>query len=171
MAYERRFGARPLADIASKVMDPVLRRKAGMTADLLAAWPEIAGTRLGPASRPIKLAWPPARGGAGEENAFEPATLVVVCEGPAALRLQHEAGELVSRVNRFFGYAAVARLKIVQGQVRAAPTDRRISTRPLTETDRVSIEAMTGHIEDEGLRKTLKAFAEATLSRKRRDGG
>ncbi|MCK5931181.1 MAG: DUF721 domain-containing protein [Fulvimarina manganoxydans] len=170
MASDRRFGARPLADIASKVMDPVLRRKAGMTADLLAAWPEIAGLRLGDASRPIKLAWPPARGNPGEENAFEPATLIVACEGPAALRLQHQAGELVSRVNRFYGYAAVARLKIVQGTVREAPINRRVSIRALSATDRESIEAMTGHIEDEGLRETLKAFAEATLSRKRRDG-
>lgn len=165
---KRRPPARSLSDIAAKLVDPVLRKKAGMTSELALAWPQIAGPRLAGQTRPLEFRWPPKR---GEDDPFEPATLVVGAEPAAALRLQHQTGELISRINRLYGFVAVGKVKITQMPVMEAARSSKPGTRPLSQADHRKIEEMVGHIEDETLRNSLKAFAEATLSRSDRDRG
>ena len=52
-----------------------------------------------------------------EDDPFEPATLVIACEGFAALHVQHETGEIIGRVNAFLGFNAIGRIRIVQKPV------------------------------------------------------
>ena len=89
--------------------DPVLRKRAGVSIGLVQSWDEIAGAKLARSSRPEKIVWPRRL---HEEDPFEPATLVIACEGAAALHLQHETGEIIGRVNAFLGFAAIGRIKI-----------------------------------------------------------
>ena len=159
---DRPYGAQPVADLVGALMDPILRKKAGMTTGLIAAWPEIAGVRLEASTRPEKLVWPARR---SDLDPFEPATLVVACEAAAALRLQHQTGELLSRINAFFGFAAVERIKIVQKPVTMARPDRRPKLRALGAADERRIDDMVARIEDPRLRKALRAFAEASMRR------
>ena len=158
------FPPTPVGETVSALLDPVLRRKAGMTVGLLNAWPEIVGARLEAATRPEKLVWPPDAGGV--ERAFRPATLVVACEGAAALRLQHQAGEVVQRVNAFFGHRAVERLRIVQKAVVISRPDRKPPLRPLEPEERRRIGAMVERIEDSKLRAALAAYGESILRRR-----
>ncbi|MEX6504860.1 DUF721 domain-containing protein [Jiella sp. M17.18] len=151
------------------LMDPILRRKAGMTTGLIAAWADLAGPKLADATRPEKLVWPQQRG--DDVDAFEPATLVVACEAFAALRMQHQTSELLGRINAFFGYPAVSRIKLVQKPVTQARRDRRPKMRDLTPVDRARIDAMVAGIEDPKLKDALRAFAEASLRRQARQGG
>ncbi len=99
-------GFRPLADPAAGILDPVLRKRAGITIELVQAWEEVVGPVLGEQSRPLKLLWPRR---AHEDDPFQPATLVIACQGFTAMRVQHETGEIISRVNAFLGFAAVGR--------------------------------------------------------------
>jgi hypothetical protein len=46
------------------------------------------------------------------------ATLVLRVEGPRSLEVQHIAPQLLERINTYFGYSAVAELRIIQGPVR-----------------------------------------------------
>ena len=110
----RRTWARQVGELTAALVEPVLARKAGMSLGLLSAWPEIVGPRLAGATRPERLQWPPQR---YEDEPFRPATLIVACEGAFVLRLQHESGELVQRLNAYFGYHAVGSLRIVQRAV------------------------------------------------------
>lgn len=161
-ASGRGKGALPLADLAGRLMDPILRRKAGMTTGLVAAWADIAGPRLADSTRPEKLVWPARR---SDLDPFEPATLVVACEAAAALRLQHQTSELLSRVNAFFGFAAVSRIKIVQKAVSSGGSSRKPRLRDLDASDVARIEDMVSRVEDPKLSKALRDFAEATLRR------
>lgn len=156
-------GPRPVCDLVSELLDPVLARKAGMTTGLLAAWPEIVGTRLDGVCRPERLVWPPKR---QDDDPFQPATLVVACEGASALRLQHQTSELVARVNAFFGYPAVDRLKIVQKAVSDSRPDRKPKLRDLEPGEREDIASMTAGIDDPKLRAALAAFGESVLRRR-----
>jgi hypothetical protein len=158
-----RRGARPVGDLVAGLLDPVLARKAGMTSGLIAAWPELVGPRLEGVTRPEKLVWPPRR---YEDDPFEPATLVVACEGASVLRLQHGTSELLSRVNGFFGYGAVARIKIVQRAVSAPRPNRKPVLRRLRPEEEAGIADMTSRIEDPKLRAALIAFAQSMTSRR-----
>ena len=112
----------PVSDLATEILDPVLRKRAGISIGLVQSWDEIAGPRLAPASRPEKIQWPRRM---HEDDPFEPATLVIACEGMAALHLQHETGEIIGRVNAFLGFTAIGRIRIVQKPVtRRRPPSR-----------------------------------------------
>lgn len=155
---------KPLADLVSGLVDPILAKKAGLSSALVSAWPEIAGARLAETTRPEKLVWAARR---SDLDPFEPATLVVACEGASALRLQHETGELLQRIDLFFGYHAVGRLKIVQ---RAAPLpapSRKPRLAPLGPAERRTIGTATERIENDRLKTALERFGETVLARNR----
>lgn len=77
---------------------------------LQARWREIVGVEIAKRTEPVKLTKP--RGGG-------PAALEIRVAGPAAALIQHQAPEIVARVNLFLGAGAVNKLRIVQGPLRA----------------------------------------------------
>lgn len=163
MAGKGRYGnAVPVSDLAIDVLDPVLRKRAGMTIGLVQSWEEIVGPRLAAVTRPEKIAWPRRM---HEDDPFEPATLVIACEGSAAFRLQHETDEIVARVNAFLGFAAVGRVKIVQKRV-MAETRRRPALRQLTGAETKRIDSLVAGIEDDGLRESLARLGRSMMSEK-----
>ena len=165
MAVTGRGGKGPQAvsDLAGSVIDPLLRKRAGMTLGLVQSWDEIVGERLAASTRPEKIAWPRRL---SEDDPFEPATLVVACEGAAALRLQHETGEVIARVNAFLGFAADGRVKIVQKPV-GGPPHRRPSLRPLSGAETAKVDQIVTPIEDDGLREALARLGRSVLGSKR----
>jgi len=154
----------PVGEIATGILDPVLRKKAGISTGLVQSWDEIVGERLSSRTRPEKIVWPRR---AGEDDPFEPATLVIACEGAAALHLQHETGEVISRVNAFLGFAAVARIKIVQKPVAGEVKRRPRAPRQLSPAESARISGAVGGIEDEGLRASLERLGKTIVGQKR----
>lgn len=157
--------ARPVGDFAAAILDPVLRRKTGVSTALVQSWEEIAGPRLAQASRPEKILWPRR---AGEEDPFEPATLVIACEGASALQLQHQTGEIISRVNAFLGFAAVGRIRILQKPVADTGKARRPRPRELSRDETASVTQSVAGIEDDALRASLEKLGRAVKSSKAR---
>lgn len=139
-----------------------------MSSALVSSWPEIAGPRLAEGTRPEKLIWAGQR---SDLDPFEPATLVVACEGAFALRLQHEAGELLQRIDVFFGYHAVGRLKIVQRAAAPAPPSRKPALGELGPPDRKVIGEATARIESPRLKAALERFGEGVLARNKATRG
>ena len=74
-------------------------------------------------------------------------------EGPAALEIQHMAGVVVERINRFFGWQAVGRLAL-----RQAPLQRRDKRVPRPKIDPVEAKRIADslhRIADDPLRQAL----------------
>jgi hypothetical protein len=87
---------------------------------LQARWKEIVGDALARRSEPMKIIKSRAGG----------ATLELKVDGPAATLVQHQAPEIIARLDLILGKGAVTRLRIVQGPVRVnadspAPARRR----------------------------------------------
>lgn len=164
MASTPRTGnARPVGDIATGILDPVLRKKAGISTGLVQSWDEIVGEKLATRTRPEKIVWPRR---AGDDDPFQPATLVIACEGAAALHLQHETGEIISRINAFLGFAAVARIKIVQKPVARQKKPGPKAPRPLSPAEAVRLAGTVEGIEDDGLRASLERLGKTILGSK-----
>src|ERR1700744_4500077 len=79
---------------------------------LTARWREIVGAEVARSTEPVKLV--KGRNGA-------PSSLEIRVAGPSAALIQHQAHEILARVNLFLGADAVQKLRIVQGPLRAAP--------------------------------------------------
>jgi hypothetical protein len=157
----------PVSDLATQILDPVLRKRAGISIGLVQSWEEIAGPRLAGHSRPEKIQWPRRM---HEDDPFEPATLVIACEGMAALHLQHETGEIINRVNAFLGFNAIGRIRIVQKPVLSEKARPKPAPRPLTAAEKAKLSDTVGKIEDKGLRTSLERLGATILGEKKRPG-
>lgn len=154
----------PVSDLAAGVLDPLLRRRAGMSLGLVQSWEEIAGTRLAALSRPEKIQWPRRL---HEDDPFQPATLVIACEGAAALHVQHETGEIIARANAFLGFNAIGRIRIVQKPLTATVRKRAPAPRPLTGAEAARLSGVVGRIEDDGLRASLERLGATVLGQRK----
>jgi hypothetical protein len=124
--------AKPLRDLLGKVVGETFTRQGFASAELVTRWPEIVGAEISAHSEPIKVQWPrgpadsfPARGSGtgsvrGSAAGWErpPGVLVLRVEGPAAIEIQHLAGVICERVNRFLGWRAVERVALRQAPLR-----------------------------------------------------
>lgn len=161
MAGKRAGGnAIPVADLATNILEPVLRKRAGISMGLIQSWEEIVGERLARCSRPEKIAWPRR---AHEDDPFEPATLVIACEGVAALHLQHETGEIIGRVNSFLGFNAIGRIRIVQKPVKLREERRKPALRSISHAEASKLSSTVAAIENEGLREALERLGRSVL--------
>lgn len=106
--------AKPLRDLVPKVVGESFARAGFASAELVTRWSEIVGADIAVLSEPIKIQW--QRPAQGEER--EPGTLVLRVHGPAAIEIQHLGEVICERVNRFFGWRAVARLAFRQAPLR-----------------------------------------------------
>ncbi len=110
----RRAGLRALAAALPRVTKRLFGTRGFAEGGLAADWPGIVGTELAGRCRPGKLAF--ARG-AERRNG----TLTLRVEAPFATEVQHMAPQIMERINGYFGYGAVARLRLQQVPYRPAP--------------------------------------------------
>lgn len=160
MKFKRRR-EQQIADIANGIMDPVLARRAGISTALLGSWDEIAGAEFADCTRPERIVWP-RRDDPGKTEGYRPGQLVIACEGARALFLTHAQGELIARINGFFGYPAIRQIRIVQKPV-VQPGRLRRSLRPLPRAEARKLEEMMEGIESEALRKAIARLGQAVL--------
>ncbi|MCP4181895.1 MAG: DUF721 domain-containing protein [Hyphomicrobiales bacterium] len=161
----KRPPARKVSEFVGKIIEPVLSRRSGMTIDLLNAWPELVGDDYCDFTRPQKINWPNR---AHEDDPFKPGILVVACDSSRALYFQHDLSRICERVNVFFGFAAIAKLKIVQKPVqklrlRKSHDPQNIPVQ-LDENRKKRLNAILDHISDPDLKQKLEKLGQGVMS-------
>ena len=148
MNKSTRSFARPLGTLVGKTIDDAFKRQGFASREIVTRWAAIVGEQIAATAQPMRMQWPRAI----KDEEAGPATLILRVEGPAAIEIQHQAGLIIERVNRFFGWQAVERITLRQAPLhRARPRPVRI--RPDPEAARRIAEGLT--IEDEPLRTAL----------------
>lgn len=116
-ARPRVGGARAIADLMPEIGGAAFRRFGFVQSSIVTRWAEIAGARHASLSMPESIRFPAGKKSDGTLN-------LIVASGHAPI-IQHVIPELMERVNRFFGYTAVAKVAIRHGDVRPQePIDR-----------------------------------------------
>lgn len=156
---DRRGRTMRLARLVPPLARKAYRRRGFVSDEVLARWPEIVGEDLARTSRPLRLRFGRgARRGGVLEMRVEPA---------AATALQHRSEEIKARINRYFGYEAVARLSLLQGPVGREPQDdvsRNTTRSPAGESQhRNEAERLTKDIADDRLRDVLTRWGAEIL--------
>ena len=104
---KRGGSARSVADMLPDVGRAAFRRFGFVQSSVVSRWAEIVGERYAKLSVPESIRFPPGRRAEG--------VLTLTVEGAHGTMLQHVVPTIIERVNRFFGYPAVARIAIKQG--------------------------------------------------------
>ncbi|NBW06896.1 MAG: DUF721 domain-containing protein [Caulobacteraceae bacterium] len=128
-------------------------------------WREIVGDQLARVTRPQKL----TRGKAGPDGKKMGGTLELRVAGPAALLVQHQSAEILSRVNLFLGPGAVDKLRIAQGPVKPLPqpaASTKGARRRIDPLDAASEAELTQSVSKapDALRAALAGLGRAVLS-------
>jgi hypothetical protein len=150
----RRRSMSALGSSVERVTRQVLGKRALAEASLIAEWPSIVGREFAQTCQPRRLVFP-------DRKARREATLVLRVKPGEATRLAHLEPVLVDRVNGFFGYQAVKRLKLEQGHLVDRTPPPRPRPRPtLNETESQAARARIAGIEDDRLRDALSRLSE-----------
>lgn len=147
---------------AAKSLAPLIKaldaRFGQGTGALDSRWPEIVGEQLARVSEPIRL----SKGRPGQGGALE---LRVV--GPAAAFVQHQATEIITRVNLFLGEGSVDRLRISQGPIKPRVARTQAQKRPVDRPlDAARDEALSASVDpaaSDGLRQALLRLGRRAL--------
>ena len=117
--YERPRGgpARAIADLMPEIGRTAFRRFGFVQSSVVSRWPEIVGARHARVCSPEAIRFPP-----GEKRDGILQLVVVPAHAPL---IQMVIPEIIERVNRFFGYSAVARVKLRHGEVQPPQLETR----------------------------------------------
>jgi hypothetical protein len=135
------FGARAVGSFLPALTTKAFQRYGFSTVALITDWPAIVGGELARATAPERVKWRRSvetvdeEGGDARHSSRTGATLVLRVDGAKALAVQYEARQIIERINAYFGYAAIAELRLIQAPAAAAPrheTPARTPAAPLT---------------------------------------
>jgi hypothetical protein len=127
---------------------------------LAARWREVVGAEIAKRTEVVKL----TKGRNGG-----PSSLEIRVAGPAAAIIQHQAHEILARVNLFLGADAVQKLRIVQGPLQArpepAPSRRRLL--PLDAAEEAKLAKDLAEAPEGPLKAALMALGRGVLRQRR----
>ncbi|MCR5877422.1 DUF721 domain-containing protein [Phenylobacterium sp. J367] len=127
---------------------------------LQARWREIVGAEIARRTEPVKL----VKGRNGGASSLE-----IRVAGPSAAIIQHQAHDILARVNVFLGPDAVQKLRIVQGPLRHVPEPPAPKRRsqPLDAAQEAELAKSLASASDGKLKQALLALGRGVLRRER----
>lgn len=151
--YERPRGgpARAISDLMPEVGRTAFRRFGFVQSSVVTRWPEIVGARHARVCSPEAIRFPP-----GEKSNGILQLVVVPAHAPM---IQHVIPEIIERVNRFFGYNAVAKVKIRQGEVKPPAASEPKAAPPSLKPVPLELGESLRDIGDPELRAVLESLA------------
>lgn len=165
MARKPVLGARAVGSFVPRLTRTAFEKFGFSTASLITDWTQIVGADLARATKPDRLKWP--KGPAARSDADDPdigrpgATLVLRVDDGRALDIQYKTRLIIDRINSYFGYRAVAEIRILQ-----APIARREPAPvPPLAAPAEPPPAVVAAIKDESLRASLARMAASLKAR------
>ena len=151
--FERALGggARPIAELMPEIGRTAFRKFGFVQSSVVTRWPEIVGERHARVCMPEAIRFPP-----GEKSDGILQLLVVPAHAPL---ISHVIPEIIERVNRFFGYNAVSRVKLRQGAVQPPPAKERPTAPPSLRPIPFELGDSLRDIGDPELRTVLESLA------------
>ena len=144
--------ARSAGELVGDIGGAAFKRFGFVQSSIVSRWPEIVGARYAKVSSPESIRFPHGRKTGG--------ILTLLVQGAHAPLMQHLAPLIIERVNRFFGYEAVAKVGYRQGTPLPQPAaPKRPELRPVPR----EIGEGLREIADPELRACLESLA-ASLS-------
>ncbi len=94
------------------------------SAEIMTAWPRVVGAEISGFTAPERIKWPRGSGDEDGTGASCGATLVLRVEPARALDVEYRSAEIIDRINRYFGYRAIAVLRLIQAPLLEARRER-----------------------------------------------
>lgn len=162
-AWERPRGgnARAIGDLMPQIGRTAFRRFGFIQSSVVSRWPDIVGDIHARHTIPEAIRFAP---GAKSDGILQ--LLVQPAHAPL---IQHVIPEIIERVNRFFGYNAVAKVKLRQGEVKPPPAEKRAAAPPSLRPIPLELGDSLRDIGDPELRTVLESLARSMDAARNKD--
>jgi len=160
----------------ARVAEKAYARHGAVWAGLLVDWPGIIGSPLCDICVLEKISWPrhgnePAKDQAGAARASSRhqkigGTLVLKVAYGRALEIQHTIPQIIDRINAYYGYSAIAQIRIIQGKVEKPKISPKRILSPLDPVKAGQLDSQMSDIKDDSLKTALRHLAKGVLAEK-----
>ena len=129
-------------------------------ADILESWADIVGPDLAKGVKPEKLMF--------EGTSRSQGTLVVKTAGGAfAMLFEHQKRRVLERINAFFGYPAVAHIKMIQGALKLSVP--KLNANKTIDAQKIQeLNQKVALIDDENLKRATYNIGKALLEKEQK---
>lgn len=142
----------------------VLGNNGHVNIELLSSWEEIVGKKIASYSLPQKLSF-------GKDERTGGCLTLVVLAGAFAMEIQQNTQKIIDKINTFFGYPAVSKIKIIQ---RSSPDNFLVSKKTTNKMKKnvVSLEEksyiteLVKNVKSEEMRNSLENIGKSVFSRR-----
>ena len=170
-------GPKAVGSLVPRVTRKAFEKFGFGAAELISQWQSVVGADLAAFTAPERLRWPrPTTGGDTSDDGASlgrpAATLLLRVDGPRALEVQLKARQIIERINAYFGYTAIAELRIVQAPLArpaqpARPKDVLTLGRSAPQScDTLS--TLAANVEDAGLKAALERLGRGIAADRQR---
>lgn len=162
--YRRPRGgsAKSVGELMPQIGRTAFRRFGFVQSNVVTRWPEIVGPTHAKVCAPEAIRFPP-----GEKTDGILQLVVVPAHAPL---IQQVTEEIMERVNRFFGYKAVARVKIRQGEVKPPSAEEKPKPPPSLKPIPMELGDSLRDIGDPELRTVLESLARSMSEKETKEG-
>lgn len=153
MKHSSKFGPARLGLFTQRLVKPVFKNRGLMEGKIVTHWPQIVGEKFAHMSFAEKITFPKGKRSEG--------TLHLNVTSSGALFFQYAQDLILERINTFFGYKALSKLRMIHGLT--VQREVKIPSPPkiLTGEEKVWLEKQIERVEDIELRAYLQKLGEA----------
>ena len=150
---------RPIARTVERLTKGMLGRHGFAHGAIVTKWPDIVGPDMARHTQPEKIVF--------SRDGVSGGTVHLRCDsGALATELQHLEPQILERINTFFGYKAVVRIKLIQGplpRAKSAPVAK--PPQPLSREEAQALAGQVAGVDDPELREALERLGQSVLGR------
>lgn len=157
-----------VAEMTMPLAKQILGRRGFMQLELLSSWTSIVGENMAQYSLPQKLTFP-------KDSHSDGCLTIMVPAGAFATEIAQNEPRIIDKINVFFGYPAVQKIRILQNgtlqdyRLKKKPTNKMKKT-VVTDEEESYITEITKDIEQPELRKVVAELGRAIfLQRKKQE--
>lgn len=141
-----------------RITRPVFGKHGFASGALLVDWPSIVGSAVAAHTLPVRIKFPP-------KERTEGTLVIKVASSAFATELQHLEPLIIERINGYFGWQAVTRLKLMHGPLPARQPVKAPPPEPSPKAVR-ELEKTLAQVEDEELKAVLGRLGRYIATRK-----
>jgi len=156
---KRRKGMQALGGPITKLTRQTFGERGLADGAIVNNWATIAGDMLASASLPEKIAYVAGQKGRGTLH-------LRVANSGLATEIQHLEPLLLERVNSYFGYQAVARLKLIHGPLPPPAKGKAFELQPLSDEQTRALAGDLVNVDDPDLKAALEKLGQSVIGRR-----
>ena len=142
----------------TKIVKPLISKRGFGNSEIINNWVNIVGNKLAQNIMPQKISY-------NSNSNLDGVLLLRVNSSSVALEIQYVEKQIINKINTYFGFRAIGRIKIIQGPIPSPERKLTSKIRSIAKTDKIELERKLTSIKDPDLRVALAALGTAIIKK------